>query len=237
MKFIFSKPKPAKPKPAAQSEETIAHPTLGAVTLRRTPKARRISISVRPPRGHVRVVVPMRGSARQAMQFLDTKLDWVAAAQTRVRQRAEKGWPGVFHNNAQEGPDGALGIEAVNASGSALMDSAAQRAQIERWRRDAKMALPPRVEQLAAEHGFRYGTVAVRNTVSKWGSCSARGDISLSLHLMRLPVHLADYVILHELCHTVHHNHGTDFHALLSAVTAGRHPILRKELRQYNPRF
>jgi len=51
---------------------------------------------------------------------------------------------------------------------------------------------------------------------SQWGSCSAKGLISLNTHLVRTPIRLIEYVVLHELCHLRHHNHSRRFHALMS---------------------
>jgi predicted metal-dependent hydrolase len=114
---------------------------------------------------------------------------------------------------------------------------AAQKRAIEELRKDAKIKLPPMVARLAAEHGFRHGTIRVKATRSRWGSCTSRNDINLSLALAALPTHLAEYVILHELCHTVHRNHSHRFHALLDRVTDGRSKALNKELRQFRPEF
>ena len=100
----------------------------------------------------------------------------------------------------------------------------------------AKASLPQRVAYLAAKHSLHYGRVTIRATRSKWGSCTAEGNISLSLYLMTLPEHLRDYVIIHELCHTVHHNHSPRFHALVNQLTDGRERELAKELRQYSIR-
>ncbi len=105
--------------------------------------------------------------------------------------------------------------------------------EIERLRREARRLLPPRVGELAARYGFSYGRVSIRASRTRWGSCSGRNDLSLSLFLMTLPEHLRDFVILHELCHTVHHNHSAAFHALLDRCTQGREAQLRSELRRY----
>ena len=105
--------------------------------------------------------------------------------------------------------------------------------QIEALRAEAKRILPSRVEELASRHGLRYGKVTIRAARSKWGSCTAQGNISLSLYLMTLPEHLRDYVILHELAHTVHHNHSPRFHSLVDIMTDGREKELSRELRQY----
>lgn len=104
---------------------------------------------------------------------------------------------------------------------------------IERMRKEAKATLPRRVAELAAKHGLKYGKVTIRAARTKWGSCTARGDISLSLYLMTLPEHLRDYIIIHELCHTIHHNHSARFHALVNRLTDGHERELQKELRQY----
>ena len=105
--------------------------------------------------------------------------------------------------------------------------------QIEQLRAEAKRTLPCRVEELASRHGLRYGKVTIRATRSKWGSCTAKGNLSLSLFMMTLPEHLRDYIILHELAHTVHHNHSPRFHALVDIMTDGREKELARELRQY----
>jgi predicted metal-dependent hydrolase/GNAT superfamily N-acetyltransferase len=104
-------------------------------------------------------------------------------------------------------------------------------AQIEALRREAKRVLPAMVERLARQHGFRYGRVTIRATRSKWGCCTSQNNLSLSLYLMTLPIHLQEFVVLHELCHTVHHNHSIEFHALLDKITGGREKELSRQLK------
>ena len=106
--------------------------------------------------------------------------------------------------------------------------------EIEALRRAAKVDLPTRVERFARMFGFRYGRVTIRATRSKWGSCSADNNISLSLYLMNVPEHLRDYVVIHELCHTVHHNHSAEFHRLADRCMGGNEKKLRRELRSYS---
>ena len=104
-------------------------------------------------------------------------------------------------------------------------------AQIEELRREAKRVLPAMVERLARQYGFSYGRVTIRATRSKWGCCTSQNNLSLSLFLMTLPTHLQEFVVLHELCHTVHHNHSEEFHALLNKVTGGREKELNRQLK------
>jgi predicted metal-dependent hydrolase len=98
----------------------------------------------------------------------------------------------------------------------------------------AQAVLPGELEQLAKEYGFRYKTVQIRKSKTRWGSCSSKGTIALSLFLMLLPHHLKEYVMLHELCHTIQMNHGPAFWALLDKCTHGKAKELRKELKTYH---
>ena len=83
---------------------------------------------------------------------------------------------------------------------------------------------------------MRYAKLTIRASRTKWGSCSGQNHISLSLFLMTLPEHLRDYVIIHELCHTVHHNHSLRFHALVDRLVGGREKELNRELRRFSIR-
>ena len=103
--------------------------------------------------------------------------------------------------------------------------------QIEEMRRGAKRTLPAMVERLAQQYGFKYGRITIRATRSKWGCCTSQNNLSLSLFLMTLPTHLQEFVVLHELCHTIHHNHSAEFHALLNKVTNGREKELNRQLK------
>lgn len=90
--------------------------------------------------------------------------------------------------------------------------------QIEEMRKKARKEIPPRVAELASRHGFVYNRLALKNNVSNWGSCSHKNNINLNIRLTVLPSALRDYVILHELCHLRHHDHGESFHILLESV-------------------
>jgi len=68
-----------------------------------------------------------------------------------------------------------------------------------------------RLQQLAKQYGFTFNKVSIRNQRTRWGSCSAKGNISLNIKLVVLPLELFDYVILHELVHTGIHNHSRQF--------------------------
>jgi len=101
-------------------------------------------------------------------------------------------------------------------------------------RKKASEYLPDRLRMLAGLHGFTYTTLRISKSKSRWGSCSSKKNINLSLFLMKLPSHLIDYVLLHELCHTVEMNHSHKFWELLDRICGGNAKALRKELRTFH---
>jgi hypothetical protein len=92
-----------------------------------------------------------------------------------------------------------------------IVQAAATKAAIRALRSEAVQLLPARLKTLAQTHALSYQSVHVRALKSRWGSCSQNKDITLSLYLMQLPWELIDYVLLHELTHTVILHHGADF--------------------------
>lgn len=107
----------------------------------------------------------------------------------------------------------------------------------ETYRMEAQTLLPQRVELLAKQHNLTYNTVRIKNITSRWGSCSIKGNINLSIYLMKLPNHLIDYVILHELAHRVHMNHSNEFWSFLDGLVSSNAKLLSKELKGYTCRI
>jgi predicted metal-dependent hydrolase len=81
-------------------------------------------------------------------------------------------------------------------------------------------------------HGFRPTGLVIRTMKRRWGSCSGKGKITLSTELIKLSDLFIEYVIIHELCHLKHHNHGPHFYKLLAEVFP-EWKTVRKELRKY----
>ena len=105
---------------------------------------------------------------------------------------------------------------------------------IERFLRiEAKRVLPQRLQELAQKHRFHFNQIKINSSKGRWGSCSTNKDVNLSYFLMLLPQHLIDYVILHELTHTLEMNHSDRFWKQLDKVTDNQSLSLRKELKEY----
>lgn len=227
-------------------DKTYVDARLGQVTVRKSRQARRISIRVTPDKGVV-VTVPYWVPYRVGEAFLMSRRDWAEQALRRMADRVKEALEQGILNQGSE--TGALEQGTMIPGTEEALD-----AKIERWRKVAKETLPARLAELARKYGFRYGRVTIKHNRSNWGSCSAKGNINLNLNLVRLPKELQDYVMLHELCHLRHMDHGTEFHRLLEelcrremrsgemAADGGRdvnakeaplHERLRKQLKSY----
>lgn len=100
--------------------------------------------------------------------------------------------------------------------------------------REAKAYLPMRTRQLAAANSSLLpapGAINVRKMKRRWGTCHSGGTIWLNRELMKKAPELIDYVIIHELCHLVHHNHGKEYYSLLGTIVPDFRE-LRKRLHQ-----
>ena len=232
-------------------KQSYDHPVLGPIEIERVARARNIRISVR--RGRVRVAYPWFTSRERALQFLDTKLDWVRATlEKQQRTEAERVIRPPFRTRQHElrvvtderatRASVRITSDAITLRLPASADIANAESQelinkgvTEALRREARELLPSMVETVSRRTGLNYRSVAIRATRSKWGSCSSRNDLSLSAYLMLLPDHLIEYIIVHELCHTVHRNHSAEFHSLVDHHLGGREKEFNRELKQYHP--
>lgn len=232
-------------------QKTIYHKDYGEVHIRRKPGVRRMSVSVIPFKA-VRVTVPHYLGVTEALKFLEEKDAWVRKQMGKIAW-LEKSYT-VFREdtvfttrehrlvlNRTAGNE--LSGHIDNSSIRVHIPDAAHMEEVriqqfirklieECWRTEAKDYLPVRLGHLADYNGFQYNRVFIRNNRSRWGSCSAKNNINLNLHLMRLPGELIDYVLVHELVHTRHKNHSREFwDKLESCIMDAR--ILDRELKKY----
>ncbi|MDY3979078.1 MAG: YgjP-like metallopeptidase domain-containing protein [Tidjanibacter sp.] len=121
-------------------------------------------------------------------------------------------------------------LEKQREKGSAPPRS---KAETEELRAMAKRRIPPMVEAASQRTGLRYNRLSLRASHTRWGSCSVDNNISISIFLADLPDELIEYVVVHELCHTVHKNHSKEFHALCDRMLSGREKELQQRLRKY----
>ena len=89
-------------------------------------------------------------------------------------------------------------------------------AQIDDLARQARRELPARVQRFAAQLGVSYGRITIRCQRTRWGSCSAQGNLNFNCLLMLCPEPVIDYVVVHELCHRLEMNHSPRFWAFVA---------------------
>ncbi len=136
------------------------------------------------PDGTVIVRAPQRTPLRQIEAMLRDKADWIARARAKARSRTEA------------------------AAAAPLTEE-----ELRSLRAQAKACLPGRAALYAARIGVDYGRITIRAQRTRWGSCSARGDLSFNCLLMLTPPEVIDSVVVHELCHRRHMDHSAAFYA------------------------
>ena len=87
----------------------------------------------------------------------------------------------------------------------------AEKAALKALKKEAEVLLPSRVKNLADKHGYSFESITIKNLKRRWGSCDSRKRLTFNLFLMQLSWQQIDYVICHELAHTVHMDHSADF--------------------------
>ena len=228
---------------------TLTDPELGTVVLRPNARARRLTFRLRE--GCLYLSFPtgtpaswLSNAIEQARPRLVAALRAHREAVVDLRYRIDAD---LFKLSLTQGTQPARFLLRHDAEGSVCIvcptgvcfsDPALQswlrRVITEALRRRAKAVLPPRLEQLARQHGLTYQSVGINSSRSRWGSCSSAGRINLSCFLVLLPVRLVDFVLLHELAHTREMNHGPRFRQLLDCLTDGQADTLKKELRTHH---
>jgi predicted metal-dependent hydrolase len=91
----------------------------------------------------------------------------------------------------------------------------------EQGRREADARISLIVQSEAAALGVAYRRITLRDQVSRWGSCSSNGALSFNWRLVLAPHDVLDYVVVHEVCHLVEHNHGARFWRLVESRRPG----------------
>ncbi len=241
---------------SVKNDQVVDIPKLGAVTIRQSAKAKRISIRLKPFSG-VTLIVPQGESIKEGIRFLHEKQAWIQSNLQKLEEKEQK--LTIFDEQTEfktrsfalriskhAHPKVRLqlkeGILQVNYPAN-MPVSAPEVQEVIRYgieeslRLEAKSFLPGRLAWLAKQHNIRYQNVTIKNLKSRWGSCSSTNNINLNLHLMRLPGELVDYVLLHELCHVHEKNHGPHFWARLDIMCNGLARQLDKAMKDYQTKI
>jgi predicted metal-dependent hydrolase len=197
----------------------------------RSLRARHYRLTLRKD-GVAVATVPARGSEREARAFVEQHHDWLARARARHarKPRVAEVWtigtPVLWRGELTEirtavAGDRPMVCVAADIFRVASFDGDLRPALEAHFARRAKIELPARTWELAAETGADVKHVTVRNQRSRWGSCSAGGTISLNWRLVQTPDSVRDYIIYHELMHLREMNHSDRFWARVQEVCPG----------------
>ena len=100
-----------------------------------------------------------------------------------------------------------------------------------KYRSDALEFVCQRIDYYNQLYDFKFNRISIRNQRTRWGSCSKKGNLNFNYRLLILPQYLADYIIIHELCHLKEMNHSQGFWNLVARVFPN-HLEIRKKLRK-----
>lgn len=173
--------------------------------IRRSTKAKRVSLRVHPKHRHVELIVPKRASLKYALEFADAHKDWIDKNASQKRD--------VITLTAKE-----INVHKKQA-----------RTELTRLAKE-KMAMLPPVSRLSPLQGLMQFLnpqtrdpedlkIRIGDMKTRWGSCHPDGRISFSWRLILAPDHARDYVVAHEVAHLVHHNHSAKFWALCEELS------------------
>ena len=214
-----------------------------AFRLRCTPRRRHVHLMVGDD-GTVEVRAPWRYPLEAAEAVIRENARWVEAALGRAEARLARR-PALVSGSRLPLLDEELELRvrgAVRRTRSRVWrqadrlhvwadDDDAVVSLLQGWyRREARTRLGERLAELSPRVGVSPGSVSIRSQRTRWGSCSSRGTISLNWRLVLVPARLADYVLVHELCHLRHMDHSPAFWAMVARVMPD-HDLRRAELR------
>ncbi|MGQ9370852.1 M48 family metallopeptidase [Azospirillum sp. ST 5-10] len=194
--------------------------------LRESARTRRLTLRVDAGRGLIQVVVPPGLSEAEVRRFVDRHEGWVRARLAALPPQlpfADGGTVPYLGEDHLIRHDAALRGGTRRAGGAILVGG--QPEHVARRVRDflvaeARRVLAERARAKAAGIGARVAAVTVRDTRSRWGSCSATGRLSFSWRLILTPEPVLDYVVAHEVAHLREMNHSPRFWALCARLTA-----------------
>jgi predicted metal-dependent hydrolase len=204
--------------------------------IRHSRKAKYLRLQINPSTG-LEVVIPRGYNLEEAENFIYKKKEWILrhlqaapvpeeftylGEKIKIKQRYDlflKRHRITLKKNTMQ-------IESPSGSTEDLSF------MVNAWlKHRAKSYLPERTEFLARKYNFSFNRLSLRNQKTRWGSCSASGNISLNYRLMKYRKEVIDYVIIHELCHLKEMNHSKKFWNLVESLVPG-YKLLKRELKR-----
>jgi hypothetical protein len=192
------------------------------ITLRRTKAARRVSLRVSALDGRVTLSMPKHMDMSEALAFAEEKSDWI---RKHLAQRLADVVPRIGGSVLYQGQEVAIRAAAVRkavfADGAFMVPNAPAMATA-RIKAFLRLAAQDRLfaasRTYAAQLGQNFGKISLRDTRSRWGSCSAKRDLMYSWRLIMAPPEVLNYVVAHEVSHLVEMNHSPAYWKVVARI-------------------
>ncbi len=172
-------------------------------SLKHSKKAKHIRIVIHA-NATISLIVPVGLSSRRAEQFIVEKADWIRSKLDVFKKKEKFVLPSEF---IQGGYHSCV--------------------------RRARKLVKDRIALLNKQYNFAFEKVSIKKQTTKWGSCSSKKNLNFNYKIVFLPSHLADYVVVHELCHLKEMNHSQDFWNLVGK-SIPEYREYRRQLKKYS---
>jgi len=204
------------------------------------PSSKRVNVTLKVSAKGVFLHIPTRLPMTIAHKLIKEKSDWIKQQLAKQPQaEPERQWQhgevlslfGQVHElqlvQKADSPQITLTDTAITLSGRLHRLSLKTRRQtIVNWYKEqAMLYLNKRTAELSEQTGLTPKSITVKTYKARWGSCNIRGEIQYNWQIMQAPPAVIDYLIIHELCHLMHHNHSPAFWQLVQS----HHPEYKQD--------
>ncbi|MBW8308450.1 MAG: M48 family metallopeptidase [Candidatus Paracaedibacteraceae bacterium] len=202
---------------------SIDHPQAGLITIKIHPQSKRMRLSFRAP-ACFSMTVPPGTSERALQQFIAQTEGWILRQLSKVatlessiqNQFLFQGVPYEIVSQSILSRE----LYQINHHQKVIIVDAIGVSSTQRLRyvcrKEFQQLLPPLIDKYSKAMGLFPKKISIRDTKSRWGSCSSAGNISLSWRLVMAPFEVMEYIIIHELAHLKHLDHSQAFWSLVS---------------------
>ncbi len=172
--------------------------------IKKSARAKHIRITIKPDASVV-VTLPHRLATSRADSFVNEKRDWIEKKVSLIQKRIKQSPHSLIPKNNKKDFEG--------------------------YKQEALMLVQKRLLHFNIYYRYAWDTIAVKNITSRWGSCSKQRNLNFSYRILFLSPEVADYLVVHELCHLGEFNHSKKFWALVEQ-TIPNYKELRLQLKR-----
>lgn len=192
------------------------------ITLRRSGRARRISLRVSSLDGRVTLTLPKGASAAEALAFAEDRAAWIRRHLARQSMPVCVGIGSLVPMGGEELQVTAAQVRSARREGDALLvpaNAPMAAARVQAYlKAQARLRLTAASKHYAEALGARFSKITLRDTRSRWGSCSSQGNLMYSWRLVMAPEEVLDYVAAHEVAHLREMNHSPAFWSIVARL-------------------